>query len=59
MMCFVIMVFSSFASETSAAALGMLICLSKTYEAAFCNCLYLTQFLTDFGQIFDYKSYDC
>ena len=28
------------------------------YEAAVSNCLYLTQFLTDFGQILDSKSYD-
>ena len=28
------------------------------YEAAVSNCLYLTQFLMDFGQILDYKSYD-
>ena len=27
-------------------------------EAALCNCVYLTQFLTEFGQILDYKSYD-
>ena len=28
------------------------------YEAALSNCLYLTEFLTDFGQILDSKSYD-
>ena len=28
------------------------------YDAALSNCLYLTQFLTDFGQILDSKSYD-
>ena len=33
-------------------------CYVTPYEAALSNCLYLTQFLTDFGQIVDSKSYD-
>ena len=36
------------------------VCLSVVtpYEAALSNCLYLIEFLTDFSQILDYKSYD-
>ena len=30
----------------------------KPYETALSNCFYLTEFLTDFGQISDSKSYD-
>ena len=33
------------------------LCAVTPYEAALSNCIYLTQFLTDFGQILDYKSY--
>ena len=33
-------------------------CYVTPYEAALSNCLYLIQFLTDFGQILDYKSND-
>ena len=33
-------------------------CYVTPYEAALSNCLYLTEFLTDFGQILDSKSYD-
>ena len=32
--------------------------LIKIYEAALSNWLYLTEFLTDFGQVLDSKSYD-
>ena len=42
----------------SAIAAFLLIDLSKTYEAALSNCIYLTQFSTDFGKILDSKSYD-
>ena len=33
-------------------------CYVTPYEAALSNCLYLTQFLTNFGQILDSKYYD-
>ena len=33
-------------------------CYVTPYEAALSNCLYLPQFLTDFGQILYSKSYD-
>ena len=33
-------------------------CNVTPYEAALSNCIYLTEFLTDFGQILDSKSYD-
>ena len=35
------------------------VCMSVCmYGVTTLNCLYLTQFLTDFGQILDSKSYD-
>ena len=33
-------------------------CYVTSYDAAVSNRLCLTQFLTDFGQILDFKSYD-
>ena len=34
------------------------VCLQSHFTDKDCNCLYLTQYLTDFGQILDSKSYD-